>query len=55
MKVKIFDENHELDLELENFNSFLSKNNLNQLFDKINQVLSLEEEINENMNKRLNV
>ena len=39
---------HELDLELENFNSFLSKNNLNQLFDKINHVLSLEEEINEN-------
>ena len=39
---------HELDGELQNYSSFVSKDDLKQLFDKINHVLSFEEEINEN-------
>ena len=39
---------HELDGEIQNYSSFVSKNDLKQLFDKINHVLSFEEEINEN-------
>ena len=39
---------HELDADLQNLSSFVSKNELKQLFDKINHVLSLEDEINEN-------
>ena len=39
---------HDLDGELQNYSSFVSKNDLKQLFDKINHVLSFEEEINEN-------
>ena len=38
------------DGELQNYNSFVSKNDLKQLFDKINHVLSLEELIQENFN-----
>ena len=39
---------HDLDGELQNYSSFVSKNDLKQLFDKINHVLSFEDEINEN-------
>ena len=39
---------HDLDGELQNYSSIVSKNDLKQLFDKINHVLSFEEEINEN-------
>ena len=39
---------HELDGEIQNYSSIVSKNDLKQLFDKINHVLSFEEEINEN-------
>ena len=39
---------HELDGEIQNYSSFVSKNDLKQLFDKINHVLSFEDEINEN-------
>ena len=41
---------HELDGEIQNYSSFVSKNDLKQLFDKINHVLSLEELIQENFN-----
>ena len=41
---------HEIsqDGEHENFNNLISKNDIKQLFEKINHVLSFEEEINEN-------
>ena len=39
---------HDMEGELQNYSSFVSKNDLKQLFDKINHVLSFEEEINEN-------
>ena len=39
---------HEIDGEIQNYSSFVSKDDLKQLFDKINHVLSFEEEINEN-------
>jgi hypothetical protein len=39
---------HDLDGEAQNYSSFVSKDDLKQLFDKINHVLSFEEEINEN-------
>ena len=39
---------HELEGEIQNYNSFVSKDELKQLFDKINHVLNFEEEINEN-------
>ena len=39
---------HDLDGEIQNYSSFVSKNDLKNLFDKINHVLSFEEEINEN-------
>ena len=39
---------HDMDGEIQNYSTFVSKNDLKQLFDKINHVLSFEEEINEN-------
>ena len=39
---------HDMDGEIQNCGAFVSKNDLKQLFDKINHVLSFEEEINEN-------
>ena len=39
---------HDFDGEIQNYSSFVSKNDLKNLFDKINHVLSFEEEINEN-------
>ena len=36
---------HDLDGELQNYSSFVSKNDLKQLFDKINHILSFEDEI----------
>ena len=39
---------HDLDGEIQNYSTIVSKNDLKQLFDKISHVLSFEEEINEN-------
>jgi len=36
---------HDLDGQLQKYRSFVSKNDLKQLFDKINHILSFEDEI----------
>ena len=41
-------DHNEMEFENQNFNDFVSKNELKELFDKINHMLSFEDEINEN-------
>ena len=48
-KIKVWDKTastyHDLDGQLQKYRSFVSKNDLKQLFDKINHILSFEDEI----------